>query len=328
VEDRYRKLLETISTKHGIDIDTLERRVSSRRAKVFGLISRRMAARSIAFSLGIEPFLARGARHVCGLRVSDALAAAQAEAKAGNLSTFGYWPQPSDTPGDIAAHYLEAIDTIAEAKLDSSISVKVDRLDYDRNALIPVFRHAMSRKVCVHFDFQGPDTDRTHALMEEALDMGVDVAATLPSRWARSIKDAERLIELRVPFRIVKGQSKDPDNPGISPRRSFIDLATQVAGRAAHVGVATHDRRTAEPALDILLAAGTPCSLEQLRSLPALDFLATRRGVNVRAYIAYGRFGLPYAIGEVMRRPEIIWWVMRDVFMRPVACRGERSEGA
>jgi proline dehydrogenase len=183
--------------------------------------------------------------------------------------------------------------------------------------LFPLLRHAMSRRVRVHFDAQAFESaDRTFELLEEGVALGADLSATLPSRWARSFKDAELLIRLGVPMRIVKGQGGDPGHPKIDPRRSYLELVESVAGRAAHVGIATHDRRTAEPALDILLAKGASCSLEQLRSLPRLDFLAERRGVPERAYVAYGRFGLPYALGEVMRRPAIVGWILRDLFMR------------
>jgi len=317
MEQTYRKLLESISIKYGVGVEQLEQRVASRRRKVFGLIGRRAAARSIALSMGIEPFLAAGSRHVCGLKVSDALAAACKEAKAGNLSTFGYWPQPDEDPNSIGAHYTDAIDTVADANLDCSISIKVDRLAYDREVLFPVLRRAMSRRIRVHFDAQTYETaDPTHALIEEALAMGADVSATLPSRWARSFKDADRLIQLGIPFRIVKGQGIDPGKPRIDPRRSFLDLVRHVAGGAAAVGVATHDRRVAEPALDLLIEKNTPCTLEQLRSLPPLDFVAKRRGIRVRAYLAYGRFGLPYALGEIIRRPAILGWVLRDALVR------------
>ena len=303
---------------------TSYRRVQSRRARVRGLISQSTAARTVAASLAISAaeqrlssFLAAGARHVSGLTVMDALSAASSEAKTGNLSTFGYWPQPSEAPSVIASHYAAAIDAIADSGLKSSISIKVDQLQFDRDVLFPLLRHAISRQVRVHFDAQGFDTaDRTFELLEEGVALGADLSATLPSRWKRSFNDAERLVRLGVPIRIVKGQGGDPGNPKIDPRRAYLELVELLAGRASHVGVATHDRRVAEPALDLLVAKGTPCSLEQLRSLPRIDFLAARRGIPVRTYVAYGRFGLPYALGEMMRRPAIIGWILRDLAMR------------
>jgi len=67
-----------------------------------------------------------------------------------------------------------------------------------------------------------------------------------------------------------------------------------------------------------LVRAGTPCGLEQLRSLPRLDFVATARGLPTRVYVAYGHAGLPYAIAELMRRPAIAGWILRDLLVRHV----------
>jgi len=317
MRDDYNRLLEIISSTHNVSLEELERRVAARRARLYGLIGKRTAARTIAATMGFESFLAAGAHHVSGLQVSDALAAARHEARSGHLSSFAYWPNPNEPPAVIGSHYVQAIDAVAAANLDSSISIKVDQFHYDREILAQVLHQAMLRRIRVHFDAQPFETtDRTHALVEEAVAMGADVSATLPSRWERSVQDAERFLRLGIPIRIVKGQGKDPGQPGIDPRRSFLSLVRQVAGRAAHVGIATHDRRVAEPALDLLQATKTPCSLEQLRSLPRLDFLAQRRGIPIRVYIAYGRFGLPYAIAEVVRRPSILAWILRDAIVR------------
>ena len=155
---------------------------------------------------------------------------------------------------------------------------------------------------------------RALALLEEAREMGVAVSTSITARWRRSAGDAERMITLGVPVRIVKGQGGDPGDRRIDPRRAFLDLVRLCAGRAAHVGVATHDRRVAEPALDILKDAGASCCLEQLTSLPRLDFVAQRRGLPALVYIAYGPVGLPYAITELFRRPAIIGWIARDLF--------------
>jgi len=263
----------------------------------------------------VTTFLGASARHISGVRVADAVAAATLEAAAGHLATLGYWPHPDESPESIAGNYRRAIDAIADAGLVSSVSVKSDRLNYDWNLLSPVLQHSLERKVTVHFDAQGL-VDPTLDLVDRACSLGADVSATLQSRLTRSLTDAERLIRLRIPIRVVKGQDADPGDPGMDRRRSYLALIERLAGRAAHVGVATHDRGTAAPALDMLRRANTACSLEQLRSLPRLDVLADARGIPVRAYIAYGRFGLPYSINEVLRRPAIVSWMLRDAVAR------------
>jgi proline dehydrogenase len=321
---RHEELLAAIARRQGLDIGQVRARVQARQARSRGLLGRGAAARSLVLSYALErggqrlsAFLAAGSRHVSGRSLDDALRAARGEATRGLLTTLGYWPPSGQAPDELARHYVAAVEAIGAAGIDASVSIKVDLMDYREELLDAVLRAAAAHGVRVHFDAQGLETaDRTHALVEASLARGAAVSATLPARWQRSAADAERFIAWRVPVRLVKGQGGDPSQPRADPRRCFLELVERLAGRAVHVGVATHDRRTAEPALHKLLARGTPCSLEQLRSLPRLDAVAQAAGVPVRAYVAYGRFGLPYAVGEVFRRPAIAAWVLRDLLVR------------
>jgi proline dehydrogenase len=299
-------------------------------------------------------FLASGARHVSGLTIEDAIEAARCEARSQHTATLGYWPQPGEAPESVARAYTEAVAAVAALKTwgagcatvapggpdgdaiapssppvapwgvaawsrigAPSISVKPDHLAFQPQHLRSVLEAAREQGVRVHFDAQSFDTaEPTLDCVEQALAADTDVSATLPARWRRSAQDAERIVRWGIPVRVVKGQGADPGDPKIDPRRAFLELVERLAGRAAHVAVATHDRRTAEPALLMLRATRTPCSLEQLRSLPRLDALALALDVPMRVYVAYGRFGLPYAVGEVLRRPAIAAWVLRDLLVR------------
>ena len=322
---RHDELLAAIARRQGLDIGHVQARVQARQQRSRGLLGPRASAHSLALSYALEragqqlaAYLAAGARHVSGRTLDDALRAARIEAGHGHLATLGYWPPPGQAPDELARHYVAAVEAVGVHGFDASVSIKVDLMDYRIDLLDTVLRAAAAHGVRVHFDAQGLETaDRTHALVETSLARGAAVSATLPARWERSAADAERFITWGIPVRLVKGQGGDPARPRADPRRCFLALAERLAGRAAHVGVATHDRRAAEPALHLLRARGTPCSLEQLRSLPRLDALARSVGVPVRAYVAYGRFGLPYAVGEVFRRPAIAAWVLRDLLLRP-----------
>lgn len=313
--------LQAIADAHQIKAAQLDARAASLQNKLGGLISKPAAARLIAAKMSarvrLENFLGENSRHVSGLDLGHAMAVARQEAAHGRRVTVGYWSQPSDRPAAIAAEYSKAIDAIADSLPGASISIKADQLGFDRALLYPVFRRAAERGVPVHFDSQEYGTVTSAlAMLEAARDLGTEVSASLSSRWRRSIEDAERLIALKVGIRIVKGQGGDPTDPKIDPRLSFAALVAQCAGRASHAGVATHDPRVAGPALDALKAAGTPCALEQLVSLPRLDALASRRGIPVQVYVAYGRFGLPYALAEVTRRPAIAGWILKDLARR------------
>jgi proline dehydrogenase len=320
----YHRLVADISQRYGVSIDSIDGRVASRRRRTHGLLGPMLAARSVGASLALgaveERFgrhIAAGARHISGLTEEEAIEAARSDAGSGRASTLGYWSTPGEAATSIARHYIRAIEAVAAAGVPASVSIKADLLDFDRGVVAAVLREATHCGVRVHFDGQGYDTvERTHDLVEDAVMSGADVSATLASRFRRSLTDADRLVRLRVPVRVVKGQGGDPNYPKIDPRTSFLELTECLAGRAAEVGVATHDRRSAEPALDRLVRAGTQCVLEQLRSLPRIDFIADQRRLPVRVYIAYGHAGLPYAIGEVMRRPAMVAWILRDLVLR------------
>src|SRR5204862_6160169 len=117
----------------------------------------------------------------------------------------------------------------------------------------------------VHFDALASDTvEPTFDLIAKVRDIYPKLGCTLPSWWRRSIADADRSIELGLRVRVVKGEWKGPDEDEIDPREGFLNLIDQLAGRATHVAVATHNPMMARLSLRRLKNAGTPCELELL----------------------------------------------------------------
>jgi proline dehydrogenase len=195
------------------------------------------------------------------------------------------------------------------------LSVKAPALRFDPSLLDGILASARSRGVTLHFDSHGLETaDATFACVKQAAMAGVRSGCTLPARWQRSAQDAERAIRLKVPVRVVKGQWVDPGFPE-DPRESFLSLVRRLAGRAAHVGVATHDPDLAAQALRLLQRGKTPCEMELLYGLPMTRLVSVARelGVRVRVYVPYGSGWLPYALSQARRNPRIVWWVMRDL---------------
>ena len=115
-------------------------------------------------------------------------------------------------------------------------------------------------------------------------------------------------------IRLVKGEWADPVSDVADPAAAFVELAATLAGRAAPVGVATHDPELAQAALEALVARGTPCELEQLRGLPRkrTTAVADRLGVPVRLYLPFGPGWWPYAVDRALARPHLPVWALRD----------------
>lgn len=252
--------------------------------------------------------------YIAGTDVRDALHFAGAAAERGFASTICYWNDGKEEPRVVADRYLASLDRICEARLDAHLSLKIPALWDRRDLVAEVVARARELGITVVFDSHAPDqSDLTFALAEE---LGAEgLGAAIPGRWTRSGEDVERAIRLGLSVRVVKGQWADPAAPGIDLAQGFLDTIDRLAGRAVHVGVATHDAMLAREAIRRLTAKGTPCTQELLFALPIEPTASAARtaGVPLRLYIPYGSAWLPYSVSRAFENPRVVYWLMRDI---------------
>lgn len=263
------------------------------------------------------PLATRAARcYVAGPGPADAIQACRDLARHGFSSTAGYWNRDDESPRQLADAHLAVLDVIAQEGLNASVSVKAPPLGFARDLLREVSERARRGGLGVHFDSMAPETaDEVFALIAEERTHHPRLGCTLPGRWRRSVHDADLAVELKVNVRVVKGQWGDPLAPDLDMRTGFLAVIDRLAGRAAHVGVATHDAALAREALRRLRRAKTSCELELLFGLPTRPALreAAAAGVPVRFYVGYGHAALPYRLSEATQNPRVLWWIVRDL---------------
>jgi proline dehydrogenase len=252
--------------------------------------------------------------YIAGADAEDAIRVCRKIAESGLRSCICPWDGPHDAPEHVATSYMEAINSIKQESLECYLSVKVPSLAYDLNLLTELALTAREYGIRIHFDSLAPDTATPSiALLEKVLTIYQNVSYTLPSRWRRSIIDAEKIIELGVPVRLIKGQWADPDETGIDAESNYLKLIDVLSGRAALVEVATHDEALARESLTRLKASGTVCELEQLYGLPLrVESVAKPLAVPVRVYVPYGHAYLSYALSSMRKRPIIMAWLLKD----------------
>jgi len=263
------------------------------------------------------PLAARAARgYVAGPDLADALQTCRRLAQQGFAGTVCYWNGRDDSPRYIADEYLGVLAGLARERLNCSLSVKAPPLGFARHLFAEILEGAHQGGLVVHFDSLAPEAcDDTFALIAEISARHPRLGCTLPGRWRRSVRDADLAVNLGVGVRVVKGQWADPGASDLDMRAGFLAVIDRLAGRASHVGVATHDPALAREALRRLRSANTPCELEQLLGLPAGPSLreAAAAGVPVRFYVPYGLAYLPYALSKALHNPHMVWWVVRDL---------------
>jgi proline dehydrogenase len=266
---------------------------------------------------GVELAAKAAARsYVVGPELDDALRACRRLKLRRDAATIAYWNMLDESPRQVASAYLAALDALGRERLDAYLSIKAPFFGFDRALFGEILDRSRSAGARLHFDAQAySEVDDVLALIDEALSRGIKVGCTLPGRWRRSAADADWVVERRVPVRVVKGQLADPTAPDADLREGFLAAIDRLAGRAAHVAVATHDADLAREALGRLQRKKTPCTLELLYGLPLEPArrAASELGVDVRIYIPYGHGFLPYWFAQGYRRPEIFWWMFRDV---------------
>ncbi len=261
------------------------------------------------------------AKHACkayiaGPELTDAMSTFRRLSGLGFGGTICFWNVETDLPRKIADAYISALSLIATEKMDCYLSLKLPPLNYDFALLAEVFAQARRRNTLVHFDSLQPETaDRSFSLIAQAARCYPHLGCTLPGRWRRSVTDADMAVDLGLHIRVVKGQWPDPQHAEMDSREGFLNIIARLAGRARSIAVATHDPELARSALEQLLRAGTPCSLELLYGLPMKQPLRVAAQLNVplRVYVPFGHGWLPYSLTQARRNPRVFWWILRDL---------------
>ena len=232
----------------------------------------------------------------------------------GRAASVGYFQSSRARPEDVVAANLAVAGLLARRRGDVCLSVKAPPLGFDP-ARLAAIAAAEAAGMALMFDAPAPrDADRTLAAAAGLLERFPRTGLALPARWRRSRADAAAFRDGPARIRLVKGEWADPDGDPADVAADYLELVARLAGRAAPVAVATHDPDLAESALARLLAAGTPCELEQLRGLPArrTTAVAARLGVPVRVYVPFGPGWWPYAVDRALARPYLLAWMIRD----------------
>ena len=256
--------------------------------------------------------------YFAGPELTDAVRVCQRLSRHGLSGTIGYWPNHDDTPRVVADAYLAGIDAISEAELDCSIPIKAMTMDFNRDLITEITDRAASVGVGIHHDSRAIEfADPTFEQVSTFAGHGATIGCTLPGVWPRSTADTDLVSELGVNVRVVKGMWRDPEHLDIKGRQGYLAVIDRLCGRAHHVGVATHDKWLAREALQRLTDSGTACELEQLFGLPTRETLRVAKdfGVRVRFYIPYGKSWVPYAFSRALRRPRILFWILRDLIL-------------
>lgn len=246
-------------------------------------------------------------KHIAGETPEQAARSCARLARSGVAVTAGYFHDGEAEPAIVADTWRRLAAALAETGCDALLALKAPALAFDRELVGAI---AQAGVPLVFDSLTEPLAAKTLAFAQASA-----AGIALPARWRRSAGDARHLRDGPCRIRLVKGEWADPLADPADVAEAYLALARILAGRSAAVGVATHDPILAEAALKLLVDAGTPCELEQLRGLPRRRTMAaaSRLGVRVRLYYPFGPGWWPYALDKALARPYLPLWALRDL---------------
>ena len=228
-----------------------------------------------------------------------------------------------------AEEYLEILDRIAQARVDSNISIKLTQLGLDldvdlaRENLRRIVARAVEWDNFVRVDMESSAyTQRTLDLVRRAhAEFGNHVGPVIQAYLYRSAADVEDLIQRGMRVRLCKGAYKEPAAVAFPWKKdvdaNLIRLAEQLLLKGNYPGLATHDEKIIDWVLGFVESRKIPSSRFEFQMLygirRGLQEKLASAGHNVRVYVPYGTQWYPYLMRRLAERPANLVFVLSNL---------------
>ena len=295
--------------------------------QIFSFVKRNGFARKIA------------SRFVAGETVDSAIEAARILNTKGitaSLDLLGESVNSSEEAHAARDEVIRTLDEIARTGVDANVSVKLTQLglDIEHDLCVQNMRAILTRGrehgIFVRMDMESSEhTDRTLEVFRQLHpEFGDVTGVVIQSYLRRSAGDIEELISLGARVRLCKGAYAEPEAVAFQDKReineSFDNLMKRLIGEGNYPGIATHDERRIDCALEHVEAEEIPTERYEFQMLYGvrrdLYHSLKERGFNVRVYVPFGSNWYPYLMRRLAERPGNVAFmtasVVKETFSR------------
>lgn len=271
-------------------------------------------------------------RFVAGERIEEGIAVCRRLAGQRTLATLDHLGENVSSAAEAAASrdaYLAALDGLAAAGLDSTVSIKLTQFGMDlgddlcRENVRAVVERARERGTRVEIDMESTEyTDRTLAIVHAMHAAAGNVRAVIQAYLFRSEADIRALNAAGIPVRLCKGAYQEPPDKAFAEKSdvdaNYVKLTQLLLDAGTYPALATHD-----PAM---IAAALAHARERKLEASGFEFqmlYGVRRdlqaklvgeGYRMRLYIPYGDAWYPYFMRRLAERPANVIFLLRNLF--------------
>jgi proline dehydrogenase len=270
-------------------------------------------------------------RFVAGETVREAVDAVRVLNERGIRATLDVLGESVTAPDEArraADDYMSLLDAIAEAGVDSNVSLKLTQMGLDvdldlcRQNMLRVLERAGSHGNFVRIDMEdSAHTQTTLDLFDELCASHKNVGVVIQAYLYRSRKDVADLIAKGARVRLCKGAYAEPAKVAYPEKadvdRAFAELTEALLLRGHYPAIATHDERLIDHTIAFAQKRGIDRSRFEFQMLYGIrrDLQArlARSGYNVRVYVPFGREWYPYFMRRIAERPANLAFVLSNV---------------
>lgn len=226
---------------------------------------------------------------------------------------------------------LQAIRRIAEAKLPSTISIKLTQFGMDlseeaceRNVELLV-QTAKSLGSYVEIDMEGSEyTDRTLGIVTRLHERYRAVRSVIQAYLFRSEADIRMMSERGIPVRLCKGAYLEPASIAF-PEKAKVDenckyLTQLLMQKGTFPAIASHDPNMVQAAIQYAREAGLRPDQFEFQMLYGVRRDLQRHlvadGYRLRLYVPYGDAWYPYFMRRLAERPANVLFLARNLVRR------------
>jgi proline dehydrogenase len=298
----------------------------SEQQQVFRFVRRNAVARKFA------------SRFVAGETVETAIAAVRELNRrqiTASLDLLGESVRQESDAAQARDIYLSMLDQIAEAGVQSNVSLKLTQMGFDMGGdvclanMMAILEKAKARRNFVRIDMEGSAyTQRTLDLFFQHFCSGYGpyVGVVIQSCLRRSDADIDRLIEAQVRVRLCKGAYLEPAEVAYQDKaevdQAYLRLMERLMERGNYPGLATHDPRIITGARKFAERQKIDPSRFEFQMLYGvrrdLQDELRRAGFNVRVYVPFGTQWYPYLMRRLAERPANIAFLLGNVVREAV----------
>ncbi|MEA2677879.1 MAG: proline dehydrogenase [Chloroflexota bacterium] len=270
-------------------------------------------------------------RFVPGERLDDAMATLeglQAQGMRWTVDVLGESVASEAMATAAADRYIETLDALQARGLEANVSVKLTQmgLDIDRDFCVANVRRIVERArvagAFVRIDMEDhTKTSKTLEIVRELRGSYPEVGAVIQSYLRRSAADVAALNSDGIRVRLCKGAYDEPASIAFRTRdevdRSYIELMERLLTEGTYPGLATHDDRLVDHALEFAKAHDIDTSRYEFQMLYGIRRDLQERLValdqTVRVYVPYGSQWYPYYMRRLAERPQNVISILVSV---------------